>query len=231
MKFVVFSDIHGNVYALEAMLKQAENLEAEGYIFCGDVMGYFMYQEKCIKYLQQLPNLYAVKGNHDFYYIESLSNKKKGAIYAEKYGTSYLKVLSSSARKYLDGLPEKIEFQCGKKRILITHGSPENFLEGRVYPDTQVDTFLYESYDIVILGHTHYRMYRRIGNTILLNPGSLGQPRDFKGYSYCIVDMNTAEFIFKTVKINQRKLVDQLIMNNESEYLVKYIQSKMKVID
>ena len=74
-------------------------------------------------------------------------------------------------------------------------------------------------------------MYRKIKNTVLLNPGSLGQPRDFKGYSYCIIDLGTVECVFKHVEINQKKLVDELIMNHENEYLVKYIQSKMKVIE
>lgn len=116
------------------------------------------------------------------------------------------------------------------KKVFIVHGSLENVLEGRIYPDTKINEKLYWQYDIVILGHTHYQMFRKCAKTVLINPGSLGRPRDFKGYSYCIINMETMECEFMKVHINQRTLIDELIANNEKEHLIRYIQSKMEEI-
>ena len=48
MKFVIFSDIHGNFKALQQMLKATSNLEVDGYIFCGDLVGYLCEQEEIV---------------------------------------------------------------------------------------------------------------------------------------------------------------------------------------
>ena len=117
-----------------------------------------------------------------------------------------------------------------KKRIFITHGALENYLEGRIYPDTSINESLYQQYDIIILGHTHYRMFRKVGKTILLNPGSLGQPRDCKGFSYCILDIELETCIYKSVKIDQIRLLNEMIINKEKKLLIEYIKSKMEEI-
>lgn len=227
MRCVVFSDIHGNVAALKSMLQQLKKEKADLYIFCGDVVGYFFHQKEVIKYLQCLPRLCAVMGNHDFYYLNSLASEEKRQFYNEKYGKSYLNTLSDREVDFLKNLPEVVELHLENKKILVTHGSPERHLEGRVYPDTVVDELFYHPYDFVILGHTHYQMYRRLDKTVLLNPGSLGQPRDGKGYSYCILDTKTGKCRFQTVDIDQAALVWELVEAKENKKLVQYLKGKM----
>lgn len=229
MRFAVFADIHGNIYALRAMLQQVKEYDVDGFIFCGDIMGYFLGQEEVIECISQMKNIYAVMGNHDFYYTNTL-NVAQRSLYAEKYGKSYLNEITLEQKSYLQKLPQSIELYCMGRKVFIVHGSLENVLEGRIYPDTKIDEKSYCKYDIVILGHTHYQMFRKYGKTVLINPGSLGQPRDFKGNSYCIINMETLECTFKKIHINQRVLIDELIINNEKEQLVRYIQSKMEVI-
>ena len=194
MKYVVFSDIHGNMPALIAMLE----------------------------------HFYAVLGNHDDYYLNMLNDTSKRIIYAEKYGKSYLKNMSYEEREYLSKLPVLRELNLAGKQIIIAHGSLEMPLEGRVYPDTIVDEHLYQQYDIVILGHTHYQMHRKVGKTLLLNPGSLGQPRDYKGYSFCVIDLVDENCTFLNVNIEQTVLIDELIAQGEKKELIDYIQSKMR---
>ena len=178
MRCVVFSDIHGNAAALKSMLRQLKKETVDLYIFCGDIVGYHLRQKEVIQYLRSLPRLSAVMGNHDFYYLNSLGCEEKRQFYSEKYGKSYLKTLADWEVFFLKKLPETAELHLAEKKVLVTHGSPERHLEGRVYPDTDVNELLYHPYDFVILGHTHYQMYRKLDKTVLLNPGSLGQPRD-----------------------------------------------------
>ena len=135
MKFVIFSDIHGNFDALLEMFRQVENFDITGFIFCGDIMGYFSHQQEIIHCFQQLKNLYAVIGNHDFNYLASFNDIKQQEKFAQKYGKSYRNKLTEYERSFLERLPKTIELQCMKKRIFITHGALENYLEGRIYPD------------------------------------------------------------------------------------------------
>lgn len=228
MKLVVFSDIHGNIYALQEMLRQVKDLDIHGFLFCGDIMGYFPHQREVIQCLQRMPDLYAVSGNHDFCYLSSRKDAKQREIYAEKYGKSYLEDRADWENHYLERLPKTVQIKLAGKTILITHGSLENSLEGRVYPDTEIEESQYQKYDVVLLGHTHYQMYRKLGHTVLLNPGSLGQPRDGKGYSYCVMDLEREEYGFFTVKIDSRQLISDLTANGEREALIQYVQSKME---
>lgn len=191
-------------------------------------MGYFPHQNAVIQCLQRMPNLYAVSGNHDYYYLSSRKDEKQREIYAEKYGKSYLEDRTDWEIHYLKHLPKTVQVKLAGKMVLMTHGSLENRWEGRVYPDTKIEESLYQKYDVVLLGHTHYQMYRKLGHTILLNPGSLGQPRDGKGYSYCVMDLEREEYGFFTVKVDSRQLISDLIANGEREALIQYVQSKME---
>ena len=124
-------------------------------------------------------------------------------------------------------MPHAIELYQEGKKILIVHGSAAQHLEGRVYADTEVETSEFARYDLVFSGHTHYRMKRKIGHTILLNPGSLGQPRDDQGYSYCLIDMKKEEFLFRNVCVDQEQLLHQLRLFEEDKRLLAYLKSKM----
>lgn len=64
--------------------------------------------------------------------------------------------------------------------IYLCHGTPEDPLNGRAYPDTPVDSYINgcRENDVIIMGHTHYPMCKRYNNTMIMNPGSVGQPRD-----------------------------------------------------
>ena len=228
MKTIVFSDIHGNIQALEAMLKQADACGVKRFIFCGDIMGYFLHQEEVIKHFRQLPELYAVAGNHDFYYLHTTSGSRERIILTEKYGRSYEKQLCAADLEYLRHLPQSVEIELDGMKVLVIHGSMECYREGRIYPDTAVDPILYGSYDLVISGHTHYRMCRMAGNTILLNPGSLGQPRDGRGFGYCLIDVENEMLSFQNVRIEQDRLLYELDLCGENKRLIRYLRSKME---
>lgn len=192
MRYIVFSDIHGNVSALEAMVKCIRFENVDGFIFCGDIIGYFYEQEKIIKYLSDWGNsLYAVLGNHDYNYLTGLNQAESSEKLARQYGKSYTEKLTAVALSFLQRLPSVCSCIIDNKKVLVVHGDPINCLSGRIYPDTVImKEKVYSRYDVVFLGHTHYRMIRTCGKTLVINPGSLGQPRDGKGFSYCIFDFD-----------------------------------------
>jgi len=223
MRYVVFSDVHGNVYALEKMLHDLRESTIDGFIYCGDIAGYYYKQEQVIDLIKQLKNLHIVMGNHDRMLVESYRDRYKLAELATKYGNSYLRDISQKYLGYLSNLPEHDQFVINNKRIDVLHGTPQDRLEGRYYPDGELDAEQFEGSDVVFLGHTHYRMKKTIRNTMIINPGSLGQPRDGKGFSYCIFDFETMICEFKTVDFDMEQLILQIKIKETNDTRKKYL--------
>ncbi len=201
-EFIVFSDIHGNSEALSFFLKAEPFEEGKQYIFLGDLAGYYYDPALCMEQLRAIPNLISVRGNHDEKYIDAYEDEERTAKICEKYSSAY-RDKDPAVLAFLRSLPVREKITCGCTEILIQHGSPDDSVRGRLYPDTTLPVFPDNRKRVILTGHTHYRMVRREGNTLWLNPGSLGQPRDGKGFSYAALwideESGNAEVDFRTV--------------------------------
>lgn len=206
MKLLVFSDIHGNGYAMEIFMKKLITIQYDKAIFCGDIFGYYYDQQKIMEYMIKIPNLIWIRGNHDTFYLELCQSTEHEEMYVNKYGSTYKNVREKCAdwvQEKIVSLNDKEEIVLDGKRIGIFHGTPEDSLNGRLYPDNEIVCVQkYESYDLVILGHTHCRMERRYKNTLIVNSGSLGQPRDGNSFGYCIIDTDTMQVKFEDLEVN-----------------------------
>lgn len=224
MKYVIFSDIHGNVDALRKLLEKETSSSNTGFIFCGDICGYYYEIRECVDLLKGINGLVAVRGNHDQYYIDAFEDVEMTEKLVKKYGISYREKIED-IRKYISNLPLRRTINCDGRILSIQHGTPNNPLEGRLYPDTPLPNA--DKGTIYIIGHTHYEMYRDSGETIWVNPGSLGQPRDGKGFSYCKLDTETWSFQFCSIDMDIRRLAQKIRKNDpENEYLKEILYRK-----
>lgn len=214
MRLLVFSDLHGNSYALDAFLDKLCQESYDRLIFCGDIFGYYYNQHEIIERLDQLENLIWLKGNHDEYFLQLFNGEREEDGLIEKYGHSY----SDISKRFSKSECEKIEkrkseyviFEQGCK-IGIFHGTPQDSVEGRLYPrDAIEEPQIYQQYDIVILGHTHCRMKRFSGDTLIVNSGSLGQPRDGSGYGYAVVNTSEKAVRFENITLDTTALYRQI---------------------
>lgn len=228
MRYVIFSDIHGNFFALNQMLSDVACENIDGYIFCGDIFGYFCEQRKVIKVLNSIEGLISVMGNHDKNYLEYYADIKKSEELAEKYGASYKICLTSEELNMLKNLPNEVSIDIQGYHCKVVHGTPHNYINGRIYPDSEIneEQLNFEHNDIVFLGHTHYRMYRTFKGTIIINPGSLGQPRDGKGFSYCIFDFDTLECEYRAVSVEENEFRHMLLKNQYYKGVNEYLLRK-----
>lgn len=226
MKFVIFSDIHGNAGSLEAFLDRAVIHTEDIVIFCGDTAGYYYDVDKCIELMSSITNLTAVRGNHDQYYIDAFHDERLTKQLVKKYGVSY-QVKSERAYAFFKELPLQRTISRNGYRIWIQHGSPEDPLEGRVYPDTELpEEPEQQEMAVYICGHTHYRMYRKKGSGIWINPGALGQPRDGKGFSYCVFDAENMEVEFYTLSIDTASLMLKIERNDPGNSYLKKVLNR-----
>jgi putative phosphoesterase len=203
MRIVFFSDIHGNKYALESFLKlvKDKDKDIDKFFFLGDIFGYYYHQNEIINILKD-NNINMILGNHDKYFVDLLEGKVEEEYLVKRYGNSYKNIknkIDEKNQELLKKLQPFAEIELFNKKIGIFHGSIEDPYNGRIYGDTVIiNKSIYQKFDFVILGHTHCVAEKNMGNTTILNPGSIGQPRDGKGSSFLILDLesNKHEFIF-----------------------------------
>ena len=182
MRIALLGDIHGNSFALEAVLGAARASRVEKLLITGDFVGYYFWPRDVLDMLAEW-DIGAVRGNHE----EMLVNALSATTFLEKINVAYgtglsvaIETLTISQLDWLSQLPHPRSFEFDGRSLLLCHGSPWN-VDQYVYPDAKDD--LLEScavsgYDWVVMGHTHYPMVKRVGKTLLVNPGSVGQPRN-----------------------------------------------------
>ncbi|WP_252238652.1 YfcE family phosphodiesterase [Clostridium sp. VAP51] len=225
MRVAVFSDVHGNIYSFKNILNSMKKNNIDHYIFCGDICGYYYHQNEIIELFKGLKNFICVMGNHDKKIINLLNKKEtiiKENIDKDRSSNSLLlNNITDANKEYLQNLSIKYEGIIDNRKIGVFHGSPFNFLEEYVYPTDSLNNFEKLDYDIVFLGHTHYSMYKKLNNVIVVNPGSCGQPRNGRLPSYAIWETATNEVEFKYVDYDITKLVNDINMYDKfDKYLV-----------
>lgn len=174
--------------------------------------------------LQTMPNLVALKGNHDSFFLRIINKDEElREIYVKEYGNSMENLLCEDQQgliQWLQDLPGC--YLCDNLGLSAYHGSPWNPLEGYVHPDSSLEKFRDYPGSIFVLGHTHYPMVRTINDKLIVNPGSLGQPRNGGWPSYAIIEFPSKKVVFKEVSYNKAELlarIDELGRSNQ--YLKK----------
>jgi putative phosphoesterase len=160
MKLSIISDIHSNAEALDAVLNSMPPVDK---IICaGDIIDRF-YLNNDILYLLERHDIEFIQGNHDDGIFHNYMCQK-GILSPENLS----KILSA---------PLEREYTFSGSSFLMVHGSPWNKLKEYIYPDSPRLSLLGEfAKDVIILGHTHVPMVERVNGTLVINPGSVGQP-------------------------------------------------------
>lgn len=181
MKVALLADIHGNADALEAVLHAAEADGATRLLVAGDLVGYY-YEPRRVLDLLHAWQWDCVRGNHEEM-LRSWRNHEDRAGIRRKYGSGLAVVceqLTLADLDLLQSLPHPLSLQVDGKSALICHGSPWDLNE-YVYPDapkSKSRTMASDGGMLVMYGHTHYPVVWQSGQTIVVNPGSVGQTRD-----------------------------------------------------
>jgi putative phosphoesterase len=176
MRILVLSDIHGNRQALEAIRE-----EFDVCLFLGDLVDYCLEPGPCIEWVRKNAR-YAIRGNHDHgaaqrVYLQGVNGFRylSGVTRPHSIAT-----LNESDRKYLAGLPTSLHFTLDGKRFFLVHGTPRDPLDEFAPADVEFWKRRLEQIeaDYVCVGHTHTQFVLQVGKTTVLNPGSVGLPRD-----------------------------------------------------
>jgi diadenosine tetraphosphatase ApaH/serine/threonine PP2A family protein phosphatase len=192
-KVLVISDVHANAVALEAVLTDAGKVDETWCL--GDVVGYGPQPNECIERIHSLPNLLCMMGNHDFAAIGDMaletfnSDARKALIWQRT-------LLSEESRSFLNFLPDELVV---RGEVSLAHGSPRDPIWEYVM-NTLVARINLTFFDTpwCFVGHSHFQAVFQLHTKTddmsievpplaeqyelkeraILNPGSVGQPRD-----------------------------------------------------
>ncbi len=227
MRTLILSDIHANLPAFEAVLADAEPFDQ---VWClGDVIGYGPNPNECVERIRDLPGIQCIKGNHDAAIIGDIDIRAFN--YEARASLEWLDaVLHPENRQWLMNLPDRLVLDD----ITLVHGSPRNpvweyILEKR----TAWENMKAFNTKFCLVGHTHIPCicllegedpqsikirYMTPGKTFsigfksIINPGSVGQPRDHNPKaSYLIFDDEAQEWVYQRVDYDIDKVQKQII--------------------
>jgi putative phosphoesterase len=182
----IISDVHSNVVALEAVLEDIETLGVKRIFCAGDIVGYYPFPNETIDLLKEW-NVIAILGNHDRAVIHfNTVGMNRLAADAARWTSENI---NAENVDYLKSLRSNLRTKINKRTIAMYHGSPRDDDEYLYEIDTGPELIEMCACDFMISGHTHIPFVRKFTNGILINPGSVGQPRDGdRKASYVILD-------------------------------------------
>jgi predicted phosphodiesterase len=192
MRVAVISDIHGNAHALDATLEAIEGADCDALWCLGDVVGYGPRPNRCCALVEKAADV-GLRGNHDLACLGLLDVRdfSPDAAASAQWTSG---VLEPGSRAYL----ESLKAEAGLEGIGLYHGSPRDPVWEYVLSDAvAAASFLAVDDPLILVGHSHVPLALRLtGETMagghapggsrhdlsegrwLLNPGSVGQPRD-----------------------------------------------------
>jgi len=221
MKIVLFSDIHANLPALQAVLADIDSKNPDLMYCLGDLVGYAPYPNEVIQEIRKR-KIPTIAGNYDegiglasdncgCAYKEA-AEKSNGAISIDYTN----QIVKPEERKFLKNLPRHLaidfEFNQEKFKFLMVHGSPPKINE-YLFEDRDEKSLLrimeQANADIMAFGHTHKPYHRILANEDgtshrhAINIGSVGKPKDGDNRAcYVILEINSDTSMTKPGSIN-----------------------------
>jgi putative phosphoesterase len=192
----LISDVHANSVALSAVLEDMPAVDA--LVHAGDVIGYGPSPNECIELLQEY-EARSVRGNHD----EAVFD---GPVYDT--GDEYAqRTLTPENREWLANCPA--EMTLFDEQLKIIHGNPDERFR-YTYP-AEFRAELLDGEDALVLGHTHKQAKAEFGDGVIVNPGSVGQPRDGDDRAaYAVLDLEVGSVTLARVPYDIQQVAERI---------------------
>jgi len=170
----ILSDAHGNTDAFKLAISHLRKLGASRFIFLGDAVGYIPCSGVLTELIKIKDEVICIQGNHEIMLTNKCWNPERDKIYNLRKTST---LLSEVETNYIKSWPIMHKESYGIDSALFIHGGLYDFTNEYVYPNSDLSKYeVTETF--VFMGHTHYPFVKKTGNTIFVNVGSCGLPRD-----------------------------------------------------
>jgi putative phosphoesterase len=210
MRIAIFSDVHGNIHALDAVLADLDAQQPERVYCLGDLVGYGAFPNEVVDRIRARA-IPTIIGNYD----DGVGSERDecGCAYKEETdrelgqrSLEWTKAHTTAENKtFLRGLLPQVRFEADGKRVLLVHGSPRKINE-YLFEDRPLPSFerLAQSSDadVIMFGHTHVPYTKSAGGALFVNVGSVGKPKDGDPRAcYVLLDLkSTTQVTFRRIK-------------------------------
>lgn len=233
MRYAIFSDIHSNLQALEAVLAAYRQEKIDRYFCVGDIVGYAANPIECIKAVEKTDAV-IVAGNHDWASVDLTDIEYFNPV--AKQAVLWTKtVLGEKEKTFLKNLPLVYKDET----FFLVHGTLDNPEDFFYLSDTYsaIGTFNLMEKNLLFVGHTHIagifvESERRVSyleteklklssdKHYIVNVGSVGQPRDGNPKaSFCIFDSDTSVVEIRRVDYDIKEAQKRIIDAGQPSYL------------
>jgi len=176
MRILVLADIHANWPALSAIQEPFDAC-----LVLGDLVEYGAQPVECINWVRQHATT-IIRGNHDHSVAQRVPPPSGSGLRGLSGATrlQHWQILSPTHLKYLSRLPVSQTVELDQYRFYLVHATPRDPMDEYLAQDAEAWKIRLAAItaDFVCVGHTHLQFHMQLGRLQLLNPGSVGQPRD-----------------------------------------------------
>jgi putative phosphoesterase len=181
MRILIFSDLHAHWEAL-LWMQQVEP-EPDAVFFLGDIIGFGPDPAACLHWVRANATV-AVQGNHDYGLVNNVCGGTAIEVHDLALATQAYawKILHKNDVAYLASLPQQKTVTMAGTTFHLVHGTPMEPMHGKANLLFSRQSYLREilgevEADVFLMGNTHIPALRQVDGKLLVNPGSLGQPR------------------------------------------------------
>ena len=212
MKYLILSDIHGNLPAMELVLKK-EKQQYDQIVSLGDVVNYGPWSNECVQLLHEQPHKILLMGNHEEYFLKG-EYSNPGKVSEVFFSTCYPEFRQKNKIELYQSL-----FKIND--IYFAHTIREKY----IFKDTEIT--IDKKYCI---GHSHQQFKNELNEFVIFNPGSVGQNRGaINIISYAIYNDKTNEFVFKELQYDVDIFIKEMISRNYPHVCIDYYLNKKRV--
>jgi putative phosphoesterase len=183
------SDVHCNAATLALALAELDALGVTTVLAGGDLVFEYRFSSEVVRMVRER-EMPAVAGNHEVVLLGPQGIRAREAEHVDP-----------TELAFMQALPFVVRTEFGGRRLHLTHASPWEPHFDYLYPDSKRwDDVESLDADLVVTGHTHVPFVRRIGRTLVVNPGSIGQLRGLGArFTYAVIDTGTLDAEIRAV--------------------------------
>ncbi|NKE37256.1 metallophosphoesterase family protein [Natronococcus sp. JC468] len=232
MKIGLISDVHGNQPALTTVLSDMPAVDQIYHL--GDIVGYNPFPGEVLRTFEKR-GIRSIQGNHDRNIggdidaigsapepdTEDSNTTVRPSDIARAAGKWTFRRLTDEQRRYISTIPEERTLRGGI--VKLVHGKPGE-QDGRLYPD-EYGPHLFAGERILAHGHTHVQHAERFDEKILVNPGSVGQPRDGDSRAaYAVLDLDSNSVQLHRVAYPIEEVTDAIRQTSIPDELCSWLE-------
>ncbi len=244
-RFAIFSDIHANLPAMQAVRRHIEVQAFEAVYCLGDLGGYASQPNEVQDEIMAM-GCPTILGNYDEgvgFEREDCGCKYIKPFDIEMSNVSFLWTRENTTpehKAWLQELPREIRFEVDGLRILLCHGSPretteylfENRSDGYLKQFTAGGVADAEA-DVIVFGHTHVPFHREVNGVHFINTGSVGRPKDGDPRAgYCVLTLDGKAVSSHQVRLDYdvELAATRLVEAGLPSYFAEYLRTGGNVV-